>query len=295
MYNLKIIRCGDRIEIYKFNNYTVKERGTESEFYRIIDPGKKEHQISIEDIENKKNTKLENRLNNLNRTRNKIIRLIKCNSDMKTFITLTFAKEADYKQSKKYLNNLFNKLRRKYHELKYLWVLEYGDKNNRLHYHLLCNIPIEINLCSSKKRKSKEHKQLEKEFSKKYWKYGFVDIRALDQEGNTNIALYIATYIVKSLGDKDLEGYRVFGYSNKTLDKPIIETYLDKRSLENILEDFKKYKVSYNNNYSIGYTKDGIERKGSVTYFDMEIMNKVDCMDREGKRVHSQNGKVAKN
>lgn len=270
MYNLKIIKCGNRVEIYKYNHFSVRARGTEEEFYRFVAPGEKEEQIKIDDIEVKKDTKLENRLNNLNRTRNKIIRLIKCNSDMNTFITLTFAKEKDYKESKKCLKGLFDRLRKDYKELKYLWVLEYGDKNNRLHYHLLANIDIPIILSSSKERKSKEHKQLEKEFSKKYWKYGFVDIRALNQEGNTNIALYVATYIVKSLGDRDLEGYRVFGYSNKTLNKPIIETYLDKRTLKDILKEFKDYKMSYSNNYSIGYTKDGSERKGNVTYFDFE-------------------------
>ncbi|MBW4863034.1 MAG: hypothetical protein KZY55_08255 [Paeniclostridium sp.] len=269
MYNLKIIKCGNRVEIYKYNNISVRAKGTEEEFYRFIEPGFKEEQIKIDDIEVKKDTKLENRLNNLNRTRNKIIRLIKCNDDMNTFITLTFAKEKDYKESKKCLKGLFDRLRRDYKGLKYLWVLEYGDKNNRLHYHLLANIDIPIILSSSKERKSKEHKQLEKEFSKKYWKYGFVDIRALNQEGNTNIALYVSTYIVKSLEDRDLEGYRVFGYSNKTLNKPIIETSLDKRPLDEILKQFKGYKVSYSNNYSIGYIKDGEERKGNVTYFDM--------------------------
>lgn len=269
MYNLKIIKCGNRVEIYKYNHFSVRAKGTEEEFYRFIEPGFKEEQIKIDDIEVKKDTKLENRLNNLNRTRNKIIRLIKCNDDMNTFITLTFAKEKDYKESKKCLKGLFDRLRRDYKGLKYLWVLEYGDKNNRLHYHLLANIEIPIILSSSKERKSKEHKQLEKEFSKKYWKYGFVDIRALNQEGNTNIALYVSTYIVKSLGNRDLEGYRVFGYSNKTLNKPIIETSLDKRPLDEILKQFKGYKVSYSNNYSIGYIKDGEERKGNVTYFDM--------------------------
>ena len=273
MYNLKVIKCGNRVEIYKFNHYTVGERGKEEEFYRFIVPGEAEEQLTTYEVLGNKKDKKQNRIDNLNNSRNKIIRLIKCNSDMNTFITLTFAKETDYKQSKKYLNNLFNKLRRKYQGLKYLWVLEYGDKNKRLHYHLLCNIPIEVKLCSSKERKSKGHKQLEKEFSKKYWKYGFVDIRALDQECNTNIALYVATYIVKSLGDRDLEGYRVFGYSNKTLNKPIIETHLDKRSLEDILKEYKEYKVSYSNNYYIGYTKDGEERKGNVTYFDMEVRN----------------------
>ena len=95
-----------------------------------------------------------------------------------------------------------------------------------------------------------------------------MDIRSLKQEGNTNIALYVSTYIVKSLGNKDLEGYRVFGYSNKTLDKPIIEKILDKRKIEEILKDYLDYNLTYCNSYPIGYTKDGIERKGTVSYFD---------------------------
>lgn len=265
MYNLKIIKCENRIEIYKYSHFTVGERGKEEEFYRFIEPKKKEKK---ESSSSNKKSKEQNRLDNLNNTRNKIIRLIKCNADMQTFITLTFAKEQDYKSSKKCLKSLFEKLRRDYKGLKYLWVLEYGDKNNRLHYHLLANIEIPIILSSSKERKSKEHKQLEKEFSKKYWKYGFIDIRSLNQEGNTNIALYVSSYIVKSLGNKDLEGYRVFGYSNKTLDKPIIEKILDKRKIEEILKDYLDYNLTYCNSYPIGYTKDGIERKGVVTYFD---------------------------
>ena len=187
---------------------------------------------------------------------------------MQTFITLTFAKEQDYKSSKKCLKSLFEKLRRHYKELKYLWVLEYGDKNNRLHFHVLTNIPIDIKLSTSKERKTEAHKKLEQNFSKKYWKYGYVDIRSLNQEENTNIALYVSTYIVKSLGNKDLEGFRVFGYSNKTLDKPIIEKILDKRKIEEILKDYLDYNLTYCNSYPIGYTKDGIERKGTVSYFD---------------------------
>lgn len=263
MYNFKIIKCDKRIEIYKYS-IIIRERGKEEEFYKFIEPPKKE----------KKNTNKESkehrRKRYLNDDRNNIIRLIKCNPDMRTFITLTFAKETDYKESKKYLNNFFTKLRKCYKGLKYLWVLEYGDKNNRLHYHLLCNIPINIKLSTSKQRKTEAHKKLEQEFKSKYWKYGFVDIRCLAQEKNTNIALYVSTYIVKSLGNKDLEGFRVFGYSNKTLNKPIIEKYLDKRSLEDILREYRDYNITFNNSYEIGYTKDGEQRKGVVAYFDME-------------------------
>lgn len=265
MYNLKIIKCKDKIEIYKYNNFIVAERGKEEEFYRFID--NKEDKSNKNTSKNKK-SKNQNRLDNLNNTRNKIVRLIRCNTDMQTFITLTFAKETDYKKSKKYLNNLFNKLRRDYEGLKYIWVLEEGYKNKRLHYHMLCNIPIEIKLSSSRHRKTEEHKRFEQEFRSKYWKYGFIDIRALGQEGNTNIALYVSTYIIKSLGNRDLEGYRIFGYSKKTLEKPIIEKYLDKRKLEEILKDYLNYKLTYCNSYPIAYTSNGEEKKGNVLYYD---------------------------
>ena len=266
MYNLKIIKCKDKIEVYKYNSFTVAERGKEEEFYRFID-NKKDKNDRSTTSKNKK-SKDQNRLDNLNNTRNKIIRLIRCNDDMQTFITLTFSKDTDYKKSKKYLNNLFNKLRKNYKNLKYLWILEYGDKNNRLHYHMLCNIPIEIKLSTSKQKKTEAHKNLEQKFRKKYWKYGFIDIRALGQEGNTNIALYVSTYIVKSLGNKNLEGFRIFGYSNKTLEKPIIEKYLDKRKVEEILKDYLNYKLTYCNSYPIAYTSNGEEKKGNVLYYD---------------------------
>ena len=38
MYNLKIIKCENRIEVYKYNKFTVAERGKEEEFYKFIEP-----------------------------------------------------------------------------------------------------------------------------------------------------------------------------------------------------------------------------------------------------------------
>jgi hypothetical protein len=191
---------------------------------------------------------------------------------MQTFITLTFAEEQDYKDSKKSLNNCFNKLRRRYPGLKYIWVLEYGDLHNRLHYHVLTNIPISIKLCDSKHKKSMEHKALEKQFETKYWNYGWVDIRQLDQEGNTNIALYVATYIVKSLGDKELEGYRVYGYSHKTLDKPQEIKLYSKDSIEDILKQYSDdYKITFSNSYKIGYTDHRGNHVGTVSYIDLKL------------------------
>lgn len=267
IYNLKIISSGsNRIELYKVSNYLIKKNGKSNN--KQGRRGKDELTNEEKQINTKKNRK-----STLISTRNNIIRLIKSNDDMNTFITLTFAEKTDYKESKKLLNNFFNKLRRNNKDLKYIWVLEFGSKNGRLHYHLLTNIdlPKEINFAKNKEKKSNAHKNFENNFREKYWNYGFVDIRNLDQEGNTNIALYVSCYIVKDLLDKQLEGYRVYGYSKKTLNKPIISTVYDDRSLEELLKTFgEDYHLKYSNSYDIGYTtKDSQKHKGTVTYLDL--------------------------
>lgn len=270
MYNLKIIKSGNRLEIYKVNNYIINQSKID-EGYKIID--KLLEQEQQQDKQGNKKDSRQNRKDTLNKSRNNIIRLIKSNNDMQTFITLTFSKEQDYKESKKSLNIFFTKLRKDYQILKYLWVLEYGELHNRLHYHVLCNIPVSIKLCSSKEKKSMEHKQLEQEFKKRYWNYGIVDIRSLGegQENNSNIALYVATYIVKSLENLDLKGFRVYGYSKKTLDKPIEEKIYTTDSLQEILKQYTGYEITYSNSYGIGYTDYRGEHKGVVTYMDLKL------------------------
>jgi len=288
LYNLKIITSGDRIELYKVNNYIIRSSYKDDEKIKelkekvkIEDKLEEEKEwweyaqesfLEMEELEKepKKQSK-KDRLRTLNDSRNNIIRLIKANEDMQTFITLTFAKEQDFKESKKSLNNLFNKLRRDYVGLKYLWVLEYGDLNERIHYHLLCNIKIDIKLSSSNERKSLEHKKLERYFYDKYWNLGFVDIRSLKQEDNSNIALYVATYITKSMSIRELEGYRVYGYSNKTLKKPVETKLYTKDSIEEVLKMFTEdYEVTFTNSYPIGYEDWKGKHQGVVNYFDLK-------------------------
>ena len=261
IYNLKIIKSGAKLEIYKFNNYVLRE-GYSKEKEPL--EGQLEFNFREVPIEEKKS----NRVKSLRRSQNNIIRLIQSNPDMTTFITLTFAEEQNYKYSKKYLNNFFNKLRKDYPNLKYLWVLEYGEENGRLHYHVLTNILSHLNL-KVEGRKSNEHKSLEKTFMDHYWKYGFVDIRDFKQEENINIALYVSTYMIKSLKDINLEGYRIYGYSHKTLEKPLEIRCYSKDSLIELLNTFDDYRIKYQSSYKVGFTDWRGERKGSVTYLDM--------------------------
>ena len=114
MYNLRIIKSGNRIEIYKINNYVISESKKE-EGHAIID--KLLDELSGEEATDpKEKQSKKDRIRNLTNARNNIIRLIKSNPDMRTFITLTLAEEQDYKGSKTSLNNCFNKLRRKYNK-----------------------------------------------------------------------------------------------------------------------------------------------------------------------------------
>lgn len=270
MYNLKVIHSGKRLEVYKYNGYTVGNKG-ENVLGEVFQDNNKRRLGNEElDQDEKENNQERSRATNLNNARNNIIRLIKANEDMETFITLTFKEESNYKDSKKLLNNFFTKLRRDYQGLKYLWVLEYGSFKGRLHYHVLTNIPIDIKLSSSKENKSQGHKTLENTFRVKYWVHGWVDIRHLGQEDNTNIALYVAAYITKDMIGKQLEGYRIYGYSNKTLIKPIVTTEYTTESLETVIEGFKgAYMINHTNSYEIGYTTTTGNYKGTVLYLDL--------------------------
>lgn len=271
MYNTKIIVSGDHIEIYKMYNYHVRE-GKRSE--AEIKLYKHEKEIDAEywgTSENKKNNisqyeKESNRLKSRNRARNKILRLVRANDDMCTFITLTFKEVPEITKAKTYLNKFFTNIRKNVKHFKYLWVLELGDKNKRLHFHVVCNYPIKFKLNSSREKKSDEHKRFEREFAAKYWPYGIVDIRNFTKTDNNNIALYVSAYLVKSLQNIELNGMRIYGYSYKTLDKPIETTYLSlTEKLEDIVDNLSDYRVKFSNNYDIGY--EGCH--GHVLYLDM--------------------------
>lgn len=255
-YNLKIINSGnDRVEVYFSKNYKIKTGAVKRTRVQAQRKSyKTEEQIQQE--------KKKNKLTNLNNSRNKINRLIACNKDLDKFITLTYAESVDMEESKKQLAYFFTKLRRKQEGLKYLWVLEFQE-NGKIHYHILTNLAIKID--ANKYKKSENHKKIEREFAAEFWEYGFVDIRDLAAEGNTNVARYLTAYITKDMMDQDLKGARIFGYSKNTLDKPIVTKVLEEiQDQQELLQMFNDYNVQFTNSYSIGSFGD------RVNYFDMK-------------------------
>ena len=255
-YNLKMVHSGNRTELYHYQ--LAQQRGNQAR-----------NQNGRKGNANVETDKQKNRRQVLNTARNNIIRLVNSNKDLLSFITLTYAENMkDLSQSKADLHKCINKIQRNIKEFKYLYVLEYQERG-AIHYHMLCNYPIDFECAKSNRRKPQCQKEAETRFMYDYWPHGFVDIRNLQEEGNTNVGLYVSTYIVKSLQDVNMNGYRVYGYS-RNLNKPIEETMLIQTDIIDILQEMNKhYKVSYSNSYeqSIDY---GDEIKvGTVNYFDL--------------------------
>lgn len=232
IYNYKLIQCGDNIEIYKYQGCIIKAKRR-----AIKGVIRKDKSIEERFLERRKN---------LNKTRNKIARLVKSNPDLKTFITLTFANEPTIEESKKMLNIFFTKLRKKYPDLKYIWVMERGEKNNRLHYHVLTNIDFGI-YCTTIKHQ--QQKDLEVDFANNVWKKGFVDIKTLDLGSIYNIAGYLSYYITKSLMNLELINQRIFSCS-RNLNKPIVNTFLTSLEEKNLIFTDDSMKLKYSSNYS---------------------------------------------
>ena len=266
IYTTKTIESGKRLEVYKYSYPITKGRESNNKEGR---KGKEE--ISEEQ---KKANKEQKRKQTLYNARNNIIRLIASNEeDLRTFITLTYAENMqDIKQSRKDLDTFFKRLKRKYEDLKYIWVMEY-QKRGAIHFHILCSIPVNIITAKSKEKKSIEQKQLENEFSKKFWTHGFTDLRNIGEETEIkNLSKYIACYLVEDILNLDLQGNRVYGYS-KNLNKPIVNTLETRDSIEDLIS-LDNYKLQYINQYDLYYrNKKNEEVKGQVTYFDYEKNN----------------------
>lgn len=258
LYNEKVIISGNRVEIYKYKTYMRINKKANNKNGRKGSSGN-----GATDKESKKiNRKL-----SLNRARNNIIRLCNSNTDLETFITLTYKDNyQDLGKSKEHISYFFKKLKKDYPDLKYIYVLEFQSRG-AIHYHILCNIKIDE--ITPGKYKSDIHKQYERNFSKKYWSNrGFVDIRNLSKEGNTNAGKYVATYLVEDLFDLDLKGNRCYGYSNN-LNKPIEIKNDTKRNIEDITKEYKDYDLTFSNCYQIRFVdKAGKERTSNVNYYD---------------------------
>jgi len=163
----------------------------------------------------------------LKRTKDRIIRLINNNEDMRTFITLTFKDNiTDLFEANEIFKKFIKRLKWKFPKLKYLAVPEF-QKRGAVHYHLLINVDyIENNKLAE------------------IWGQGFVMINKVQHINN--LGLYISKYICKDLFDIRYFGMRKI-LCSKNLEQPIILT-----GLKNVISFFNptKLKLLFESNYS---------------------------------------------
>jgi len=144
------------------------------------------------------------RLDNVLKTKSRFKRLVRSNSDLTKFITLTFAvNHQDLTYCNRYFNNFIKRLSRLYPNFKYIAVPEF-QKRGAVHYHLLCNIPTFVR----------------NEYLRDVWGAGFVNIRNLRKSGINRIDLYMVKYLTKDI-DSRLFGRRKFLYS-LNLSRPLV-------------------------------------------------------------------------
>lgn len=252
-FNLKVIQSGDRVEVYKYSK--AQEKGFEGK----NKTGRKGKGMA---------DTVKNRREVLNKSRNNIIRLVNCNPDLMTFISLTYKENMqDLPSSKVHLNKMCKELQRDFQGFKYLYVLELQGRG-AIHYHMLCNLPVPVDTAKSKQLKPEGQKLLERQFHETYWEYGWVDIRDLSQEGNTNAGLYVSVYLIEDLFDVDLQGSKCYGYS-RNLNKPIERTSLTAKKPYEVPEIFEGYELKYASSYNMQYESDRETIKSQVNYFDM--------------------------
>lgn len=253
-YDLKLVECGDYVQVYYFENTKKKKE-------------KKEKEIDIDNLYKseetyKRRTELKTiEFKNINRSKFQLQRIVKANEDVfKTFITLTFA---DNIKNIEVANKKFDiwrtKIKSIYKDFQYVCVPEF-QKRGAVHYHLLTNL--EINKIYQYTRRNKDlevqliipQENKKTQYDVKYWSYGYTSVFPME---DINVVGYISKYMTKDI-DNRLYGKRRYLYSQSL--KVPKECFIEKDSkhLLNLLMLIENSDVTYKKSY-LDYYGDEIQ------------------------------------
>lgn len=218
LYNVKLVRCGNYVQVYYYKEKKLRERKEKS----------KELELKKIGSSTTKEVKIE--LKNIIRSKLQCQRIAKANvEEWKTFITLTFAEnETNLEKANKKFRYFIDKVQRIKKDFKYLCIPEF-QKRGATHYHLLSNIDVDDPKLIYTQEDNKKYKHV------KYWNEGFTSVEVMKGDVKKIIG-YIAKYMTKDIDNRLFNRHRYFYSRNLTLPK---EEYFD---IENIkaLEYYKK-------------------------------------------------------
>jgi len=135
------------------------------------------------------------RIDNIYRSKSNLKRLIYSNPDLNKFLTLTFADHiTDLSNASYFLRLFLKKLKYRFPFIKYVIVPEF-TKNNRVHYHILINLPY---------IKSNELADI--------WGQGFIKLKKVY---NTDLsAIYLTKYLSKKVPNNFFNHRRYYKSNN---------------------------------------------------------------------------------
>lgn len=207
--------------------------------------------IQKKKIASKKISQLKSRADNIQRTKNQIMDLVRCNaSDWKSFVTLTFKENVtDLTEANKAFNTWTKSVRRVFPDFKYLGVPEVQDRG-AWHYHLFTNLVPGSNLCPFQSGKDNM-------YDVKYWKNGFSSVFNLDTtDENFRADKYICKYMLKDYERAVLYGRKRLLRSNNLEEPEKISLLLNDEEYqakkEQLIENAKEVKektVTSSNRY----------------------------------------------
>jgi hypothetical protein len=243
-YHNKMIRSGDIIELYTYENQVRTGKDAERE------ENNGRRGSSQHDWINEQEVKSKNRGDSLQKAKKRLRREINANMDEwvqeSKFITLTYADNlTDLKESNANFNKFIKRLNYQLKiKLKYSCVVEF-QKRGAIHYHLVTyNLPY---------IKNSELAEI--------WGHGFIKINKIEQVDN--VGAYVTKYMSKDNDDERLKGQKCH-FSSRGLIKPVEEVLeeKEKESLATALTDYEVFATDFKNDYlgTISYKQYNLKR-----------------------------------
>lgn len=250
LYNIKLVECGDYIQVYYYNNTKSKKFSDSKEDLKLtkIDVDVTSNCVNTDNMKDTNSIELRSII----RSKLECQRLAKSNiKDWETFITLTFAENVtDVTFANKKFRYFIDKVRRVKKDFKYLCIPEF-QKRGAVHYHMLCNINIDDNSLLYVQEDNKKFKHI------KYWNDGFSSIEVMTGDPKKVVG-YISKYMTKDIDNRLFGKHRYFYSQNLITPK---ESYIN---LDNSIDsDFYNKKIQdleliYQNQYINPYDNDNV-------------------------------------
>lgn len=257
LYNCKVVKCGDYIQVYFFDKIKTKSNDD-----------LKEKTFNIKSIDTDNLSKVPSNepksilLSNAIRSNLACQRIAKTNRDSwESFITLTFAENiTDISKANKMFNSWVSNIRKLKPNFKYLAVPEF-QKRGAVHYHILSNLGLsDKDIILEQQIKKGKAVNCDTLYDVKFWKKGYVRVDFIKGDYK-KIYSYICKYMTKDIDNKLFGKKRYFFSQN--LKKPTIEflNLSNNRDFEYFKSLMKDKNLEYQSTYEDIYTKTTIEFK----------------------------------